>query len=139
MKTKSNIKFLPKQYTYYLSNANTNMFLNPNWQKWSIICNIFTRFSQIIWSKQHTCENLKLLKNDISQQLSNIFNISFSTVQFPSVLKIAKVIPIYKKQSKVNYTNYKPISLLSNVEMIIETLMYKRLSNYLDINNLIYS
>ena len=82
---------------------------------------------------------LKLLKNDISQQLSDIFNMSFSTGQFPSVLKIAKVIPVHKKQSRVDYTNYRPISLLSNIEKIIEKLMYKRLSNFLDINNLIYS
>ena len=63
---------------------------------------------------------------------------SFSTGQFPLVLKIAKVIPIRKKQSKVDYTNYRPISLLSNIEKIIEKLMYKRLSNFLDINNVIY-
>ena len=81
---------------------------------------------------------LKLLKNDISQQLSDIFNVSFLTRQFSSVLKIAKVIPIHKKQSKVDYVNYRPISHLSNIEKI-EKLMYKRLSNFLDINNLIYS
>ena len=44
----------------------------------------------------------------------------FSTGQFPSVLKIAKVIPIHKKQSKGDYTNYRPISLLSNIEKVIE-------------------
>ena len=64
---------------------------------------------------------------------------SFLTGQFSSVLKIAKVIPIHKKQSKVDYQNYRPIFLLSNIEKIIEKLMYKRLSNFLDINNLIYS
>ena len=63
---------------------------------------------------------------------------SFSTGQFSSVLKIAKVIPIHKKQSKVDYTNYSPISILSNIEKIIEKLMYKKLSNFLDIKNLIY-
>ena len=82
---------------------------------------------------------LKLLKNDISQQLSDIFNMSFLTGQFPSVLKIAKVIPIHKKQSKVDYANYRPISLLSNIEKIIEKVMYKRLSDFMDVNNLIYS
>ena len=60
-------------------------------------------------------------------------------VKFPSFLKIAKVIPIHKKQSKVEHTNYRPISLLSNNEKIIEKLMYKRLSDFLDTNNLIYS
>ena len=64
---------------------------------------------------------------------------SFLTGQFPSVLKIAKVIPIHKKQSKVDYANYRPISLLSNIEKIIEKIMYKRLSNFLNINNLIFS
>ena len=84
-------------------------------------------------------KSLKLLKNDISQQLIDIFNISFSTGQFSSVLKITKVIRIHKKQSKVDYTNYRPTSFLSNIEKIIEKVMYKRLSNFLDINNLIYS
>ena len=81
---------------------------------------------------------LKLLKNDISQQLSDIFNMSFLTGQFPSVLKIDKVIPIHKNQSKVDYASYRSISLLSNIEKVVEKLMYKRLSNFLDINNLIY-
>ena len=44
---------------------------------------------------------LKLLKNDISQQLSDFFNMSFSTGQFPSVLKIAKAIPIHKSNQKL--------------------------------------
>ena len=52
---------------------------------------------------------------------------------------MAKVIPMHKKQSKVDYKNYRPISILSNTEKIIEKLMYKRLSNFLDISNLIYS
>ena len=64
---------------------------------------------------------------------------SFLTGQFSSVLKIAKVIPIHKKQSKVDYANYRPISLLSNIENTIEKLMYKRLSNFLNLNNLINS
>ena len=64
---------------------------------------------------------------------------SFLTEQFPSVLKTAKVIPVYKNQSKADYANYRPISLLSNIEKIIEKFMYKRLSKFLDINNLIYS
>ena len=82
---------------------------------------------------------LKLLKKGISPQLSYIFNMPFSTGQFLSVLKIAKVIPIHKKQSRVDYKNYRSISFLSNIEKIIEKLMYKRLSNFLDINHLIYS
>ena len=62
---------------------------------------------------------LKLMKNDISLQL-NIFNLSFSTGVLPSGLKSAKVIPIHKKESKFKCSNYRPISLLSNLDEILE-------------------
>ena len=138
-KTKSNIKFSPKHYTDYLSSTNTNTFLTPTDK--NEIAFIISSLDSHKSSGPNSIpvKILKLLKNDISQQLSDIFNMSFLTGQFPSVLKIAKVIPIHKKQSKVDYANYRPISLLSNIEKIIEKLMYKRLSNFLDINNLIYS
>ena len=62
---------------------------------------------------------LKLLKNDISSQLADIFNMSFSKRVFPMfILKVAKVTPIYKKDSKLDFSNYLPISLLSNIDQI---------------------
>ena len=59
---------------------------------------------------------MKLHKNDISSQLSEIFNISFSSGVFHSILKTAKIIAIDKKDSKLDFSNYCPISLLSNIE-----------------------
>ena len=50
---------------------------------------------------------LKLLKNVISQPLNEIFNMSFLTGQFPSVLKVAKTIIKHEKQPKVDCTNYR--------------------------------
>ena len=44
---------------------------------------------------------------------------------FLLVLKTAKVVPVFKKNSKLDYSSYHPISLLSNVEKIHEKLMYK--------------
>ena len=43
---------------------------------------------------------------------------------FPSVLKTVKVVPVFKKDSKLDYGNYCPIPLLLNVEKILEKLMY---------------
>ena len=57
---------------------------------------------------------------------------------FPSVLKTAKVVPVFKKDSKLDYSNYCPISLLSNIEKILEKLMYKRLYTFLDNKDIIY-
>ena len=53
---------------------------------------------------------------------------------FPSVLKIAKLVPVFKKDSKLDYSNYRPISLLSNIEKILEKLMYKKLHTILITN-----
>ena len=61
------------------------------------------------------------------------------TSVFPSVLKTAKVVPVFKKDSKLDYSNYRPISLLSNIEKILKKLMYKRLYTFLNNNNIIYN
>ena len=82
---------------------------------------------------------LFLLKNEISKQLADLFNLSFTTGVFPSVLKTAKVVPVFKKDSKLDYRNYHPISLLSNIGKILEKLMYKRLNMFLNKNNVIYN
>ena len=58
---------------------------------------------------------LKLLKNDISTQLADIFNISFSAAIFLTIYKVANVVPSHKKESKLAFSNYRPISLLSNI------------------------
>ena len=58
---------------------------------------------------------------------------------FPSVLKTAKVVPVFKKDSKLDYSNCCPISLLSNVEKLLEKLLYKRLYTFLNSNNIIYN
>ena len=50
---------------------------------------------------------------------------------FPSVLKTAKVVPVFKKDLKLDYSNYRPISLLSNIAKIFEKPMYKRLYTFL--------
>ena len=81
---------------------------------------------------------LFLLKNEISKPLVNLFNLFFMTGVFPSILKTAKVVPVFKKDSKLDYSNYHPISLLSNFEKILEKLMYKRLYTFLDDNNIMY-
>ena len=41
---------------------------------------------------------------------------------FPSVLKTAKVGPVFKKDSKLDYSNYRAISLLSNTEKYLKNL-----------------
>ena len=79
---------------------------------------------------------LILLKNEIYNPLAGLFSLSFSSGIFPSVLKIAKVVPLYKKDSKLDYQNYHLISLLSNIEKILEKLMYEHLCKFLNYSNI---
>ena len=70
---------------------------------------------------------LFLLKNDILKQLADLFNLYFMVGVFPSVLKTAEVNIVFKKDSKLDYSNYRPTSLLSNTEKILEKHRYKKL------------
>ena len=81
---------------------------------------------------------MHLLKNEISNILADLFNKSFAVGIFPYALKIAKIIPIHKKDSKLECGNYRPISILSNLDKILEKLMYKRIYSFFETNNIIY-
>ena len=56
----------------------------------------------------------------------------------PDKLKIAKVIPIQKKKEKDIPGNYRPISLLSSINKILEKVICKRLTQFLDTHRIIF-
>ena len=66
---------------------------------------------------------LKLLNRKISPVLASLFNLSFQHSVFPDILKISSVIPVFKKGSKLECNNYRPISLISNINKLIEKLI----------------
>ena len=82
---------------------------------------------------------LYLVKQKLSELLSEIFNISFSTGNYPDILKVGKVVPIHKKGSPIEVSNYRPITLLSNIDKILEKMMHTRLTNFLTKNNILFS
>ena len=82
---------------------------------------------------------LKILKGVLSEPLQIIFNASFLTGIVPERFKIARVIPVFKKGSQVCLNNYRPISLLSIFNKLLEKFLFNRLSNYLEKRHLIYS
>ena len=82
---------------------------------------------------------MKLLKDDISSELYEIFSISFYSAVFSSILKTAKVITVHNKDSKLDFSNYRPILLSSDIEKILERLIYNRIYKIFSDNNLISS
>ena len=82
---------------------------------------------------------LKLFKGFFAYWLSKLINLCFETGEFPLMLKLAKVIPLHKKESVFNFLNYRPISLLSVFSKIYEKAIYTRIYSYLEKYNMIYS
>ena len=82
---------------------------------------------------------LKILKCELSGPLQTIFNTSFLTGIVPEKFKMARVIPVFKKGSQTTLNNYRPILLLSIFNKLLEKLMYKRIVDFLDKTQLIYS
>ena len=81
---------------------------------------------------------LKILKTVISKPLAMLFNASFSAGIVPAKFKIANVVPVYKKDSQTCLSNYRPISLLSIFNKLLEKLMYNRLLHFLEMKNIFY-
>ena len=137
---KSPIKYSKSKFFDFLLEIDINsFFINPTdkTEIKNIILSLDTLRS--IGSNSIQTKIIKLLSNDISTQFAELFNLSFSEGVFPSILKTCKVIPIYKKGSQLNCSNYRPISLLSNIDKILERIMYSCSYKFLETSNLIYS
>ena len=66
-------------------------------------------------------------------------NTSFTRGIVPDKFKIARVLPVFKNGIQTNMSNYRPISLLSVCNRILEKIMYNRLSNFIEKMNIIYA
>ena len=81
---------------------------------------------------------LPVIPDLIILPLAYIINLSFPNGKYPDVLKIVKVIPIHKGGSTQDINNYRPISLLSIFDKIIEKLVHKKFYNFLEEHNILY-
>ena len=82
---------------------------------------------------------LKIAAPIIVPYLVSIINLSFIKGTFPKLMKLAKILAIFKSGSRSDVNNYRPISLLSVFSKILEKLMHNRLYSFLKQNNVIYN
>ena len=73
----------------------------------------------------------------ICEPVTHIFNLSITTGIFPKDLKIARVIPIYKKGIKTSPGNYRPISILPVISKVFEKLVNARLMKFIESNHIL--
>ena len=82
---------------------------------------------------------LKKILAIITPPLTHIVNQSLCTGILPDRLKIAKVIPLFKKGDQHVLDNYRPISLLPAIPKVFEKIVYNQLFKYFTDNNLFYT
>jgi hypothetical protein len=75
---------------------------------------------------------IKLARNNISEALAEVINLSLAQGVVPDIIKISKVIPVYKGGESFDPVNYRPISILSSFSQIFEKLVQKQLISYVE-------
>ena len=79
---------------------------------------------------------IKIIKENVDIICDIIYN-DFNTIlldkgTFPDSLKTANITPVFKKDSRTDKTNYRPVSVLPNLSKIYERLIYNQISNYFE-------
>ena len=80
---------------------------------------------------------IKAIYEELKRPLFYIFDQSLKPGIFPDKLKIAKVFPIYKSGKRYVLSNYRPISVLPCFSKILERIIYNRLYNFLNENEIL--
>ena len=75
---------------------------------------------------------IKTNKDIFANFITDHFNYCIAYGEFSDELKHADVIPVHKKNEKCNKTNYRPVSILTNISKIYEELLYNQLYNCFD-------
>ncbi len=73
---------------------------------------------------------IKMLKVSLAKPITLIINQMLNTGIFPDKLKIAKIIPIYKKDDETLFTNYTSISLLPTIFKIFEKVIFMQIYSF---------
>ena len=80
---------------------------------------------------------LKRCKATLAAPLYQLWRSSLDSGIIPQYLVSQKIVPVFKKGSKTEAQNYRPVSLTSHVIKIFERVMRKFLVHWLEANNLL--
>ena len=128
------------KYTDYLNDPQPNsLFLKPvtEFEVCDVISNLDAKKSSDAYGIP--IKLIKIIKEAIVGPLTLLINESFTSGYCPQIMKYAKVIPIFKANSPLEVTNYRPISLLPIFNKVMEKLMYVRVSDFLESHKIIFN
>jgi hypothetical protein len=78
------------------------------------------------------CYILRHIYAKVAEKITPLINNSFTSSNFPSSLKVAKVTPIFKKGGKDDMSNYRPISVLPTLSKVPEKIVALQITSFLD-------
>lgn len=81
---------------------------------------------------------LKNCAEELTRPLTMCIQKCLSSGVYPDCLKLARVAPIFKSGSKELCTNYRPISVLSSINKIYESIIAVRLKGFMKTKNILY-
>ena len=82
-----------------------------------------------------------LLRDDadiLARPISQLCSLSVKLNSFPRSCKIAKVKPLFRKGSKTDPQNYRPISILPILSQIIERIAHDQTQEFLSKSKILY-
>ena len=74
----------------------------------------------------------------LAKPISELCNLSMTFGSFPDACKIAKVKPLFKKSSKTDSSNYRPIFLLPLLPNVFERVVLDQAEEFLNLNEILY-
>ena len=74
---------------------------------------------------------LKKILNAISIPLTELFNCSFTQAIVPDCFKVAVITPVHKSGDTSLVSNYRPISVISQLAKLLEKCYYVRLIKFI--------
>ena len=95
----------------------------------NIVKNLKNKFS--CGSDEISTSIIKYIITAIVQPIVYIFNNSLRFGIFPDKLKLALIVPVFKKGDETKLDNYRPISLLPSFSKILERVMCDRIMEFL--------
>ena len=73
---------------------------------------------------------IKMVKEEVSEPITNCINDSIISDIFPGELKLADIVPTFKKEDKNDKANYRPISLLPLISKLYEKVLYQQIEDF---------
>ena len=73
---------------------------------------------------------LRLAQNELTHPIANLINNTMAMNTFPDQLKCAELSPLFKKEDNLNKTNFRPVSILTGISKLYESVVNDQLLEY---------